>query len=269
MADIYLKVAILIIVLAVPIAIIGSSIYWNRMSTIPDSISHSSLMIVALTMAISINYYIAAIMFVFIISFVICFARNVLDITNDATSVFTSQIALSVSTLLIFLFSKVSNSASYFMAGSILLVNMYDIAIAGMLAILSVTYYAKFFDKLVVIVINRDIARAEGINIFLHDYIFLISVSFVVVVGVKLVGILLVAGLLIIPAMSARLAKVHGIGKSVVFSYLVIVIGGLMGLSLSFKYDLHTGPMISICVILLSICSYMFRSFISAFFNKI
>ncbi len=269
MVDIYLKVAILIIVLAAPIAIIGNSIYWNRMSTIPDSISHSSLMIVALTLAISISYYTAAIMFVLIISFIICFARNVLDITNDATSVFTSQIALSISTLLIFLFSTAGNSASYFMAGSILLVDTHDIVVAFILAVLSFTYYAKFFDKLVIIVINRDIARAEGINIFLHDYIFLVSVSLVVVVGVKLVGIFLVAGLLIIPAMSARLAKVHGIGKSVVFSYLIIVTGGLIGLSLSFKYDLHTGPMISICVISLSIFSYVFRSFISAFFGKI
>ncbi len=262
MLDIYLKIMFLVAILAIPLSIIGSLIYWNRMSTVPDSISHSSLMIIAFSLALSLNFYFAAFLFILVVSFIVSFSRNKLNITNDATSVFTSQISLSLSTIVVFMYASNSNNVSFFLTGSILSINMVDIAVACAVALVSFLYYILFFEKLVIIAVNADIAKAEGVNVALHDYLFLIAVSSLVVIGVKLVGILLVSGLLIIPAMSAKLINIKSMTRAVLYAYFLILIGGFVGVSLSFYYDLHTGPLMSISVISLSLLIYLAKIFL-------
>ena len=52
--------------------------------------------------------------------------------------------------------------------------------------------------------VNLELAKAEGLNADLANAIFTILIASVIAISIKIVGILLITGLLIIPAAASR-----------------------------------------------------------------
>jgi len=104
--------------------------------------------------------------------------------------------------------------------------------------------------------VNYELAEAEGLNPDRAKAIFTILLAAIIAISIKLVGVLLITGMLIIPTAMARNIS-DTPQKMVVFS----IIGGLLsvfiGLFSSLEFNTPSGPSIITAALLLFIISLL------------
>jgi len=96
---------------------------------------------------------------------------------------------------------------------------------------------------LLLISISEDLAKSQGISLKKFQFLYLLSISVIVALGVKFVGGLLVAGLTALPAATARnLSK--NLKEYFLGSIIFGVFSGLFGILLFQITGLPAGPLI-------------------------
>ena len=86
-------------------------------------------------------------------------------------------------------------------------------------------------------------AKAEGLNVDLANAIFTILIASVIAISIKIVGILLITGLLIIPAAASRNLSSTPIQMAIISSVIGLV-SVVLGLQTSMIWNSPTGPTI-------------------------
>jgi manganese/iron transport system permease protein len=97
--------------------------------------------------------------------------------------------------------------------------------------------------QLVTVSLDREMARAMGLATFRLDLVLYVCVTLAVVVSLQTVGNILVLALLVTPAATARLLT-DRLGVMMVLSPLVAATGAVVGIYLSWSYDLPVGATI-------------------------
>jgi zinc/manganese transport system permease protein len=90
-------------------------------------------------------------------------------------------------------------------------------------------------------------ARARGRRLFLWDFLFYAMFGIVVTVSVQIAGILLVFGLLVVPAVAGMLATRRP-GRALAIGWAFGFAGCLLGLWSSVALDLPAAPTILVCL---------------------
>ena len=104
--------------------------------------------------------------------------------------------------------------------------------------------------------VNVDLATAEGARPELFNLVFMLIISAVIAVTMKLVGVLLITALLIIPAASAR-RLVTSPEQMAVGASVVGVVAVLVGLNGSLRFDTPAGPSIVVAAMVCFILSLL------------
>ncbi len=107
--------------------------------------------------------------------------------------------------LLSFFSRHVHIDVVHFLTGQLLAVRMADLWAMAIVTVFVLAVYILFFRSLQLVAFDRVLAASIGIPVLLVDYMLTACTSFVVVSGVNVVGVILVVGLLIIPAATAYL----------------------------------------------------------------
>jgi zinc transport system permease protein len=127
--------------------------------------------------------------------------------------------------------------------GDILAVNFNDILLVWIggtaVLILLVIIWRPLFAGTV----NLELAKAEGMKSELANAIFTLLIAAVIAISIKIVGILLITGLLIIPASASRNLSSNPIQMAIIAS-IVGVISMVLGLYSSLTWNTSTGPTI-------------------------
>jgi zinc transport system permease protein len=117
----------------------------------------------------------------------------------------------------------------------------------------------KIFSSMILAGISEDLAKSQRINLNRYKFLYLLCIALTVALGVRIVGGLMTAALVAIPACAARNVSVN----LVQYSYGGFVFGGLsciLGM-VAFKLtDLPIGPLI--------VMASTFFFLISLFFKK-
>ncbi|MGB9591340.1 MAG: metal ABC transporter permease, partial [Candidatus Kryptoniota bacterium] len=99
------------------------------------------------------------------------------------------------------------------------------------------------YNKIMLINIYEDVAKIEGINIKLYNFLYLLSIAIVVAFGVNLVGGLMAAALVAIPSAASR-----NVSKSLrQYKFLASLFGAasaIIGITVSFSSKLPAGPLV-------------------------
>jgi zinc/manganese transport system permease protein len=93
---------------------------------------------------------------------------------------------------------------------------------------------------------DPEAAERQGWKLRLWDFWFYLSFGIVITFSVPIVGVLLVFSFLVVPAAIAfQFTRRHG--YLAVISWIAGVLASALGIMVSFKYDLPTGPLV-VCV---------------------
>ena len=241
----FMKNALIAIILVSPVfAILGTMIVNNKMAFFSDALGHSAICGIAIGTLLGIsNVNISVIFFAVIFALLLNWVKNKTTYGADTIISVFSSIAIALG-LAILAQSGSFNKYSSYLVGDILSITNVEIVYLFLTFISVLCFWYFTFNKLNVISINTSLAKSRGINIKLIDNIFVVLIAIIVMISIRWIGILLINSLLILPAASSR-----NIAKNMRTYHLFSIISlfsGVLGLILSYYYNIPTGPMIVI-----------------------
>jgi len=230
---------------AVAAAPLGCFVVWRRMAYFGEATAHAAVLGVALSLVFSVSVFIG------VLGISLLMALGVLFLSGRGFAMDTllgvlAHSALAVGLVSVALLHNVRIDLMAYLFGDILAVTQTDLAVIWGGAAFAVLLIAWRWSALLTSTLNADLAYASGINPRHEQMVLMVILAIVVAVAIKVVGVLLIAAMLIIPAASARplsrtpeamalVAGIIGIGS---------VLAGVWG---SYYYDTPTGPTI-VCV---------------------
>jgi zinc transport system permease protein len=142
--------------------------------------------------------------------------------------------------------------------GDISQVKLYGAVVSVILASIVFFVTQRIFSRMVLSGISEDLARVQGINVKKYNFIFLALIAVIVALGVKIVGGLLTAAILAIPACAAR-----NISQNLFqYSYGALLIGAISCISGILLFRLTgfpAGPLIILIATLFFLISLIWQ----------
>lgn len=242
----FMQNALIAILLITPIfGILGTMIVNNKMAFFSDALGHSAFTGIAIGVILGVqNTLLSMIVFGIIFALLLNWIRRKSVASMDTViSVFASfGMAIGLAIL-----SLGGNFAKYnsLLIGDILSITHQEI-IGLLLAFVAVVVFWYFcFNRLHAMSINRSLARTKGISVQFMDNLFVVLMAVVVMLSIQWVGLLIINALLILPAASAR-NLAYNMRMYHLYSVILSVVSGIVGLVLSYYLGIATGPMIVI-----------------------
>lgn len=240
--DFILRAFIVGIVISLCSALIGSSLVLRKQSMIGDGLSHVAFGAVAIATILGFTPIEFSIPIVVVASIFILRLNQSSKINGDAAIAVLSVSALALGTFLVSVHGTNIDLNSY-LFGSILAISQHDLTICLVLGAIVIATFLTFRRQIFAITFDESFAKAIGIKANLYDAILAILCSLVVVVGMRMLGALLISGLIVFPCLSAlHLSKTYR--QNVIISAIISVLCFAVGLTLSYALSAPTGAAI-------------------------
>ena len=225
---------------------IGLFLVMRRMSLMGDAMSHAVLpgaavgyLLAGLSLpAMSIGGFIAGVSVVLIAGL----ASRFTELKEDASLAAFYLLSLAAGVLLVTRFGS-QVDLIHILFGSVLAVDNAALYLVSTIATLSMLTLAVIYRPLLLESLDPAFLRASGNRGGWYYQIFMLLVVLNLVAGFQALGTLMSVGLMMIPAVSARLWA-QSIGYMLLFSIGIALFSGYGGLLLSFHFDLPSGPAI-------------------------
>lgn len=222
---------------------LGSLIVWRRLSNFGDTLSHATLLGICFAWMLNINLYIGVMIISLLTAIILSSLTQTGRFASDTVIGILSQTTLAFGLILATLLEHVRIDLLSYLYGDILSVSQTDLFWIYVVSISTMALLILFWRPLLSITVHEELAFVEGVPVRLLLWLFTILMAVVFAVAIKVMGVLLIAALLIIPASSARaIAKTPE--QMAVFASCLGIISVIIGVQLSVYVDCPTGPAI-------------------------
>ena len=235
---------------------LGSFVVWRRMAYFGDATSHAAILGVALALAFDLPVGLGtlAVALLMAVTVATLAARGW---AMDTTLGVLAHSALAIGLVAVSFVPDARTDLSAWLFGDILAVSRSDLGFIWGGAVLVVSLILWRWSALLTATLNEDLAAASGINPDRERLILTLALAVTVAVAIKVVGALLIAAMLIIPAAAAR-----GLARSPeAMAALASLLGAcavLGGLQMSLRFDTPAGPSIITVAALIFTCAALF-----------
>ncbi len=222
---------------------LGCFIIWRRLSYFGDTIAHSALLGVVIAYAMNFNLIIAVFAVSCFIALSLLFLQKRTNLPDDALLGLLAHSVLAIGLVLLGILSFIRIDLMGLLFGDILSVNITDVLFVWVGGSIVLIVLILIWRPLFAATVNLELAKAEGLNADLANAIFTILIASVIAISIKIVGILLITGLLIIPAAASRNLSSTPIQMAIISSVIGLV-SVVLGLQTSMIWNSPTGPTI-------------------------
>lgn len=191
----------LITLLSAPL---GCLVLWRQMAFFSDTLAHGALLGVALASWLSLPPDLGVI----VVSFVVVIALSVLEdkrLPSDALLACVASTLLCLGLLTLTQLTQKQANVLGFLFGSLLEITWQDMPKLATLIAIGIGSLAAIWQKQIKLATSLELARIDGINPATQKLFFMGLLAGFCAVALQAVGSLLISGLLILPALSARL----------------------------------------------------------------
>lgn len=233
---------------------LGCFVVWRRLSFFGDTLAHSALLGVLLSISFEINISITIFVVSSLVALLLLKLEKTTYLAGDSLLGLISHSSLAIGLLTLGFLSFIRFDIMGILFGDILSVNTNDLLVIwiGGALILFVLWF--IWKPLFASTVNYDLAEAEGMKPERVNAIFTILLAALIAISIKMVGILLITGLLIIPTAMAR-----NLSNNPRQMVILSIVGGLLsvfiGLYASFEINTSSGPSIVSVALILFILS--------------
>jgi len=143
--------------------------------------------------------------------------------------------------------SRGGNFSKYsaLLVGDILSITAKEILCLTGVLVLTLVFWLVCFNKLHACSVNKSLAKSKGIPVRLIEDLFAVLIAVIVMLSIKWVGILIINALLILPTAAASNIS-DNMREYHLFSVILSVASGLIGLVLAYYLNAAVGPTIVI-----------------------
>ncbi|MBI37439.1 MAG: hypothetical protein CL568_07655 [Alphaproteobacteria bacterium] len=235
---------------------LGCFVIWRRLSYFGDTLSHAALLGVALAFLVEINFTLSVFIVSALVALFLIYLRAKTSLPSDALLGLLAHSVLALGIVVLGFMTWVRIDLLSLLFGDILAVSMYDIWLVFLGGSLVLVILVTIWRPLFADTVSHDLATAEGMNPQRARVIFTLLLALVISISIKVVGVLLITGLLIIPAATARNVS-SGPVQMAIISTVVGVIAVVCGLFSSLQWDTSSGPTIIAAALVLFVLTLL------------
>ena len=224
------------ILLAVIIPLIGVIVVLKRLSMIGDALSHTSLAGVALGLLLGIDPIVGAVVVCVIAAFSIETIRK--RYAEISISIIMS-VGIGLASVLT---GFIEDGAAFnsFLFGSIVAITDTEVLMVIIVTVIVVATFLLLYKELMFITFDEQGAILAGLPVKKINFVITLLTAITVSVAARSVGALIVSSLMVIPvACAMQLANSYK--KTVIYSVLFAVVFTVVGLVLSYYFNLKPG----------------------------
>lgn len=244
----FMRNALLAILLVSPLfALLGCLVINNQMTFFSEALGHAALTGIAIgAMAGLADPTWAMILFAIFLTVVITLLRKYSAASTD--TIVGLVMAFSVA-LGIVILSKYGGIGKYsnFLIGDILTITGWETVRLAVALGIVLLLWILFFNKFLLVSLNRSLAQSRGINVWLVEFIFSLVVALAVTISIQLIGLLVINSMLILPAAAARNIA-RNIASYTIIAVIISIVSGISGLIVSY----YCGTAMGATIVLIS-----------------
>ncbi|MFW5438492.1 metal ABC transporter permease [Paenibacillus apiarius] len=250
------KALVTSIMVGIICGVIGCFIILRGMALMGDAISHAVLPGVALSYLFGVNYFFGAVLTGVLTAIGIGYISQNSKIKNDSSIgiMFTSAFALGIILITIL---KSSTDLYDILFGNVLAVRPSDMWMTFGIGALVLIAVVVFYKELLVSSFDPTMSQSYGLPNKLIHYFLMTLLTMVTVASLQTVGIVLVVAMLITPASTAYLIT-DRLWKMLFIAAGCGALSAVLGLYISFRFNLASGATIVLVATVLLFLAFMF-----------
>ena len=239
--------------------LLGVFVTARRLAFFSDTVAHSALAGVAIGLWLGASDPTPAMLAVSIgVASLLLWLRQRTDLLTDTI------LALLLSTSVAFgvvVFSQLKGyrgEIERYLFGDILSVSPADLWTAAIISLGVTVLILIWFNALTLMTTHEDLAHVSGLPVRWINLGFILALTLVVTLAIRLVGIILVTSLLVVPAATARNVS-RTLRQQTIIAWLLGLSSALGGVAASYSFNLPCGPTIVLVCATLFMASLGFQ----------
>jgi zinc transport system permease protein len=225
------------IFVAIACAVLGVFLILRRDSMIGHGLAHVTFAGIAIGLLLDVMPLAVATGVAVITALGIMKLKEQAGLYGDTAIAIFSSVGFAVGILIVSLSQGFNIDLFGYLFGEILAIDAFEVSFSIGLALTVIIMVILYYHKFMYMTFDRESAKVSGIPVRRLDVLLTVLTAVTVVLGMKIVGLLLVAALLVIPA-AAGLQIASNFRQAIVLSSLVSLVSVILGLALAFALDL-------------------------------
>ena len=235
---------------------LGCFVVWRRLSFFGDTLAHSALLGVLISITLDINISLTIFVVASLVAILLLRLERTTNLAGDSLLGLISHSSLAIGLVILGFLSFIRFDVMGVLFGDILSVNSNDLLVIWIGGALILVVLSYIWKPLFASTVNYELAEAEGMKPERVNAIFTILLAALIAISIKMIGVLLITGLLIIPTAMARNLSDNP-RQMVILSIIGGLLSVLIGLYASFEINTSSGPSIVVVALILFILSLM------------
>ncbi len=224
------------IFVAIACAILGVFLILRRDSMIGHGLAHVSFAGIAIGLLLDLMPIAVATGVAVVTALGIMKVKERAGLYGDTAIAIFSSVGFAVGILIVSLAQGFNIDLFGYLFGEILAIDTFEVSFSVGLALIVVIIILLNYHRFMYMTFDRESAKVSGIRVQRLDVLLTVLTAVTVVLGMKIVGLLLVAALLVIPA-AAGLQIASNFRQAILLSSLVSLVSVIFGLVLAFTLD--------------------------------
>ncbi|MHB9147492.1 MAG: metal ABC transporter permease [Candidatus Amoebophilus sp.] len=248
-------------------AIVGTFALLKKKSLLGDATAHAAFPGICIAfmltgtkhpIALTIGAFVTGWIALLLIDILIKYSK----IKEDIATALLLSVTFGIGTLLLSIIQNTSNAAQLglnnYLFGKAAALLGEDLLVLGILSIAILLTVVGFFKEFTLIAFDKSFAESIHMRVNLLEFVFTSLIVLAIVIGIRAVGIVLMAAMLITPAAAARFWT-DRLTKMIGLAALFGAISGLLGSFISYLFPgMPTGPWIVLIVTTIAYISFLF-----------
>ena len=235
----------------------GPFVVQRRLAFLGSGLAHAAFGGIALGILLNQQPLWVATPFTAAVALAIVWVRERTRLASDTTIGVFFAISMALGIIFLSLKEGYVTDAFTYLFGSILAVTTADLWTTAAVVLLTLLTW-RLWGAWAYASFDRSLARADRLPVLRHDYLLAVLIAVTVVVAIKVVGIVLIAAFLVMPAAIARLLT-RTFAAMTLASIVLGVASVFIGLYASYYADLPSGPTIILTQAALLALAVIFR----------
>ncbi len=222
---------------------LGTFVILRRMSYIGLGLSYSILGGVAVGHFIGIGLYGGAAVSALVAALLIALIGRQPGMSPDAAIGIVSSSMFAIGIALLSANRTREVNLQNLLFGNILGVQVGDLQLLAVATVIFFSVLFVVYKQLVFMTFDREVASTQGVRTAALEGLFSALIAAVIVSSLRVMGVLLIAAILIIPAAAARVLT-RTFGRMLVVACVIGIVSSVTGLYISYYADIASGPAI-------------------------
>lgn len=240
--------------IAVVAGLLGTFVVQRGLAFLGDGLAHAAFGGIALGAFVAATLgngllleqpLLIAVPFTLVAAFGIAWVRDRTALSSDVAIGVFFAVSVALGVLFLSLIPPERNVVDvwHLLFGSILAVGRDDLGLILVVSLLSLVLLLAMWPRLAYATFDAELAQTDGVRVGVLEYLLFAVAALVVVVSAQVIGIVLIAAYLVIPAAAARLIS-RSLFSMSLFAVAIGLATTFVGLVLSYLIDVPSGSTI-------------------------